>query len=142
MEETMSMGKRAAILGGASVATYVAAAFALGALTIPAPAAETLSLLTVVSVPSPGKITSFDISFVDPVLGMYVLGDRTNKGVTVINTNTSPPSLVGTLQGGFQGAAASTALSGPNGVMIVNHQEIWAGDGDSTVKVLSVFTGA
>jgi hypothetical protein len=28
------------------------------------------------------------------------------------------------------------AIGGPNGVWTVNHKEIWAGDGDSTVKVL------
>jgi hypothetical protein len=146
------MGKRVAILGGTGVAAYVVGALALGAVivagTVAAPAAETLSLLTVVSPPTGGKFTSFDISFVDPWIGMYVLADRTNTGVTVINTNTSPPTLVGALQGGFQGLATTCSspggvndCSGPNGAMIVNHQEIWAGDGNSTVKVLSVFSG-
>jgi hypothetical protein len=144
------MGKRTAILRGTSVAGYVAGALALGAVmiagTVAAPAAETLSLTTVVSVTG-GKINSFDISFVDPAIGLYVLGDRTNKGVTVINTTTSPPSYGGTFQAGFQGVVlnpngtANNNLSGPNGVMIVNHREVWAGDGDSTVKILNIFTG-
>ena len=139
------MGKRTAILHGTGVVGYVAGALALGAMTIvgtvAAPAAETLSLTTVVSVTG-GKITSFDISFVDPYTGTYVLGDRTNKGVTVISTTTNPPSYQGTVTGGFKGLATTCAsgnvndCSGPNGVMIVNHREIWAGDGDSTVKIL------
>jgi hypothetical protein len=139
------MGKRTAILHGTGVVGYVAGALALGAMTIAgtvaAPAAETLSLTAVVSVTG-GKVTSFDISFVDPYTGTYVLGDRTNKGVTVINTTTSPPSYAGTYQAGFKGVATSCPdgnvndCSGPNGVMIVNHREIWAGDGDSTVKIM------
>ena len=151
----MSMGKRTAILHGTGVVGYVAGALALGAMTIAgtvaAPAAETLSLTTVVSVTG-GKISSFDISFVDPVLGLYVLADRTNKGVTVINTNPvpgssplAPPAYWGTITGGFQGLATTCSspggvndCSGPNGVMIVNQREIWAGDGDSTVKILPV----
>ena len=140
------MGKRTAILHGTGVVGYVAGALALGAMTIAgtvaAPAAETLSLTTVVSVTG-GKITSFDISFVDPYTGTYVLGDRTNKGVTVISTTTNPPLLSRHDHGGISRASprparAGTSIdcSGPNGVMIVNHREIWAGDGDSTVKIL------
>jgi hypothetical protein len=102
-------------------------------------ATETLTLKTVVSVP--GKITSFDISYVDTALNWYILGDRTNKGVQVINTNTN--TLVMTAgQGLFTGATGNNDTSGPDGVMIVAHREIWAGDGDSTLKFLSAFNGA
>jgi hypothetical protein len=146
----MSMGKRVAVLRGLS---FVAGTLVLGAATgigmMAAQATETLSLKTVVSVPG-GKITSFDISFVDPASGYYVLGDRTNNGVTMIHTYNNPPNFVMVAgAGAFRGTAAcpppstsTTACGGPNGVMIVNHREIWAGDGDSTVKFLSLFTGA
>lgn len=122
------------------------AAFLVGTLTTagfmmatPAPATETLTLKTVVTVP--GKITSFDISFVDTALNYYILGDRTNKGVQVISTSSN--SLVMTAgQGIFAGATGNNNTSGPDGVLIVSsHREIWAGDGPSTLRFLSVATG-
>jgi hypothetical protein len=93
-------------------------------------------------------IISFDISYVDANLGKYVLGDRTNKGIDVVDTATG----IGTVMQGtvpFAGAVASppcaspNSCSGPDGVIIVpaansgsGHNEVWAGDGDSTVKVI------
>jgi hypothetical protein len=122
----------AAFLAGA----LASAGFVMGSSAL---ATETLTLKTVVSVP--GKITSFDISYVDTALNWYILGDRTNKGVQVINTNTN--TLVMTAgQGLFTGATGNNDTSGPDGVMIVAHREIWAGDGDSTLKFLSAFNGA
>jgi hypothetical protein len=113
--------------------------------TMAAHATETLKLKTVVSVPNGGKITSFDISFVDPVAGFYVLGDRTNKGVDVIDTATNTFQFVAG-QGAFKGVVlvngvANNNLSGPDGVMIIRNREIWAGDGDSTLKFLTLDTG-
>ena len=32
-------------------------------------------------------------------------------------------------------------MSGPDGVVIVDHKEIWAGDGDSKIKVIDIATG-
>jgi hypothetical protein len=115
-----------------------------GAVT--AHATETLKVKTAVSVPNGGKITSFDISYVDPVVGFYVLGDRTNKGIDVIDTATNTFQMIAG-QGLFTGVVlvngvANNNLSGPDGVMIVRHQEIWAGDGDSTLKFLSLSNGA
>jgi hypothetical protein len=107
---------------------------------------ETYSATAVVTgIPT---IVSFDISYVDAKLGKYVLGDRTNKGVDVVDTTTG----VGTVMQGtvpFAGAVASppcaspNSCSGPDGVIIVpaansgsGANEVWAGDGDSTVKVI------
>jgi hypothetical protein len=125
------------------MAAFVAAALASAGLLLgeAALATETLTLKTVVSVPG-GKITSFDISFVDTALNLYILGDRTNKGVQVISTSSN--TLVMTAgQGVFKGATGNNNTSGPDGVMIIaNHREIWAGDGDSTLKFVSVANGA
>ena len=33
-----------------------------------------------------------------------------------------------------------TTTSGPDGVVIVDHKEIWAGDGDSRIKVIDIAT--
>ena len=40
----------------------------------------------------------------------------------------------------FQGVKATTSASGPDGVVIVDHKEIWAGDGDSRIKVIDIAT--
>jgi hypothetical protein len=108
-------------------------------------ATETLQLKTVVSIPNAGKITSFDISAVDTFLGLYALGDRTNKGITVVDT-TSNQVVMTAGAGLFKGVVlvngvANNNLSGPDGVMFVGHREIWAGDGDSTLKFLSAGNG-
>src|ERR1017187_1686626 len=57
--------------------------------TTPVRADETFAPIAVISMPGGQKIQSFDISFVDPVIGIYVLGDRTNFAVDVIDTTTN-----------------------------------------------------
>ena len=54
---------------------------------------------------------SFDIGFVDPVAGVYVLADRTNKAIDVFDTRTN--TLINQLKPGFVGVAAASVLSGP-----------------------------
>jgi DNA-binding beta-propeller fold protein YncE len=44
------------------------------------------------------------------------------------------------LLGGFVGATGNNDTSGPDGVMTVSHHEVWAGDGNSTVKVIDLFS--
>jgi hypothetical protein len=79
-------------------------------------------------------IVGFDISFVDPALKLYILGDRTNKAVDVVDTETNAiVTQVG--KGTFKGATGNNNTSGPDGVLFVDHKEVWAGDGDSTVKI-------
>jgi hypothetical protein len=93
------------------------------------------------------NIVSFDISFVDPAIHTYVLGDRTNKAVDVVNTNNN--SLVAQFKGNpdFTGAVAAANCaspgggndcSGPDGVLIVKSTEVWAGNGDSSVRVFNM----
>lgn len=114
-------------------------------------------------IPVPGGLTSFDISAVDPAIDTFALADRTNKTIDLIDTRTktliqrpaSPP---------FAGNVASPAnASGPNGVIIVDHRELWAADAplfggcvssptglkcsgpllaQSSVKVIDLKTGA
>jgi hypothetical protein len=40
----------------------------------------------------------------------------------------------------FAGVQATNSISGPDGVTIVDHKEIWAGDGDSRIKVIDIAT--
>jgi hypothetical protein len=94
---------------------------------------------TAITLPAGQTIASFDISFVDPVVGLYILGDRTNKAVDVIDTETNTV-LVQLGKGSFTGATGNNDTSGPDGVLIVRHREVWAGDGNSTFKVIDLFS--
>jgi len=87
---------------------------------------------------------AFDISFVDPKIELYVLADRTNASVDLFDSEDA--TFIGRV-GGFKGVVlaadgktADNTLSGPDGVVIVDGKEIWAGDGDSTVKVIDIGT--
>src|SRR5262249_46402557 len=107
---------------------------------------EVFSATAAISLPGGQKIQSFDISFVDPVIGIYILGDRTNKAVDVIDTDTNTVLTQLAATPPFKGGAASCATgnnndcSGPDGVIVIRHREVWAGDGDSTVKVIDLFS--
>jgi hypothetical protein len=82
-------------------------------------------------------LTSFDISFVDPTIGLYALGDRTNNAVDLVDTNSN--AFLGFCgHGSFQGFTGNNNTSGPDGVLIRDHREVWVGDGNSTVKVFDV----
>jgi DNA-binding beta-propeller fold protein YncE len=102
------------------------------------------------------KLGAFDISFVDPKIDLYILADRTNASVDLFDSREAEfMGSVGTKCPAdnpaphfcFQGVvlnpttgAANNALSGPDGDIIVDHKEIWAGDGDSRIKVIDLAT--
>jgi DNA-binding beta-propeller fold protein YncE len=87
----------------------------------------------------PGKpLKAFDISWVDSASGHYYLADRSNASIDVFDSRTN--QLV-TQIGGFVGAKSSNDISGPDGVVTTfSNRELWAGDGDSTVKVVDLTT--
>lgn len=124
--------------------TYACHAFALLTALALATAASAAELKQVGTIDVPGaKLANFDISFIDPATGRYYLADRTNKAIDIFDTRTD--AYVGRL-GQFVGATMKDGkvdndTSGPDGVVAVG-DEIWAGDGDSTVKVIDAATGA
>jgi hypothetical protein len=132
----------AGVTAAACVAILAATAAHAGAGLVPHKA---------ISLPNGQHVTSFDISFVDPISHTYVLGDRTSKAVDVIDTSTNTIRMQAG-QGLFVGFTGNNSTSGPDGVMIVNSTvdsngnvtggEIWAGDGNSTLKVLSLKDGS
>jgi len=98
----------------------------------------------IAAVSIPGGLTSFDISWVDSANQLYYLADRGVKGagrIDVIDTRTntflySIPETKG--QVGFVGIVGP-GKSGPNGVVAVpSANQLWVGDGDSTVKVVDL----
>nr|WP_294521224.1 hypothetical protein [uncultured Rhodopila sp.] len=96
---------------------------------------EHMVLVDTIDVNSDKGLGAFDISFVDAKINLYVLADRTNASVDFFNPRDA--TFIGRV-GGFAGSLATTSISGPDGVTIVGNKEVWAGDGDSTVKVIDI----
>jgi hypothetical protein len=124
-----------ALLGAASL-TPAAAAPCTGP---GAPTTTQTKCLTAVAIPG-NALRSFDISWVNPHRAEYYLGDRSNKGIDVIDTQTL--KFKRTI-GGFIGivlnskGAVDNNHSGPDGV--VSHGRwLYAGDGNSTLKVIDL----
>lgn len=125
-------------------AAWVVPVLAMAGYVGHARADEHMVLVDTIDVNSAKGIGAFDISFVDPKLGLYVLADRTNGSVDFFNTQDD--TFIGRV-GGFVGVyldpttkAAVNGLSGPDGVTIVGDKEVWAGDGDGPVKVIDIKT--
>ena len=126
------------------------AAAVLGIATSTAIAGPTTySLLTTIAVPSDtanvqpgGAFTSFDISFFDPVTRLDYVADRSNASVDIFSG--ASLSFVGRATG-FTGQQATTSTSGADGVLTVTSGGIttlYAGDGNSTLKVFNVTNAA
>lgn len=117
--------------------TAVIAACAVFSFVASAGAAELKKVGTIVM---PGEVLeSFDIGWVDQDTNRYYLADRSNKSVDVIDTKTDKYLTRIT---GFIGDGPKGNVSGPNGVIAINKgTEAWAGDGDSTVKVIDLKAG-
>lgn len=91
---------------------------------------EAFRLRAVISLPNGQKITSFDISWVDPVLGGYWLADRTNKAVDGVDVTTN--KVTEQLTANFAGVIGSdNDHAGPNGILVIRSAgkfSLWAGD--------------
>jgi hypothetical protein len=124
---------------------------AAAALMLPAPVAraDVVAPLTFIPVPADpnanfqpgGAFSSFDISFADPVTGNIFIADRSNNSVDIFSG--SSLTFLGRATG-FTGQQATTSISGADGVLTVtntvNGQQVttlYAGDGDSTLKVFN-----
>ncbi|MHB8383027.1 MAG: cytochrome C nitrite reductase [Candidatus Binataceae bacterium] len=107
-------------------------------LTAPARAGEAKSLAVEETIAVPGKpLTGFDISWVDPKTHQLYLADRSNNSIDIFDTRTLKfvariGGFVGDVPGGYD-------HGGPNGVVAIDSpHEVFAGDGDSTVKVIDL----
>lgn len=80
----------------------------------------------------PGKpLTSSDIAWVDPGTEKFLLADRSNAGVDVIDAEDG--TFVGRVTG-FQGVNPATG-NGPDGVLATPNRKLWAGDAPARVQV-------
>jgi len=104
---------------------------------LPAAHAGAAELKMISKVEIPGTpLDSFDISYVDQKTNRYYLADRSNNAVDIVDGATG--KVVGQVHG-FVGVNKDNDLAGPNGVLVVGN-EAWAGDGDSSVKVIDLKT--
>jgi len=99
-----------------------------------------VNLLGVIPIPG-NPITSADISWVDPGTERYYFADRSNLGVDIIDAETNffvgrVSGMAGALPSG--GGTTTTNGPGPNGVLVTPNRKLWAGDGNSTVRVADV----
>jgi hypothetical protein len=114
-------------------------------LTLSPIAFSQITYTQIATIAIPGGLSSFDIVWVDPATQRLYLADRGGgKGlgrIDVIDTNTntflySIPTTKGEI--GFVGVVGS-GKSGPNGVVLVPQlNQLYVGDGDSTVKVVDL----
>ncbi|KAJ5453406.1 uncharacterized protein N7458_004362 [Penicillium daleae] len=74
--------------------------------------------------------------------GTYYLSDRSNAGVHVISlSNNTQRMIIGGFHTGLVNGSASSDLSGPNGLIVLpNRNELYVGDGDGSIKVISLLT--
>lgn len=107
-----------------------------------APTTTQTKCLFAVQIPG-NPLRSFDISFVNESRLEYYLADRSNAGVDVIEIS-NRPRFKRTLSG-FVGIVLNSTggvdnnHSGPDGVVSFGHW-LYAGDGDSTLKVFDLDT--
>lgn len=97
-------------------------------------------LKQIATITMPGEpLDSFDISYVDQKTHRLYIADRSNKAIDILDTRTN--KYIGRVAG-FKGFVKSNDDAGPNGVVTANEgTEAWAGDGDSTVKVIDLKGG-
>ncbi len=112
----------------------VAPAILLAAALCSGPArADGVQLVGTIAIPG-SPLASYDISFVEPHSRLYFLADRSNAGVDIFDTRTN--QFVARI-GGFKGFTGSNDTSGPDGV-VADGDRLYAGDGDSTLKVIDI----
>jgi hypothetical protein len=133
---------------GASIVSTIAALGAVLLLAQASPASarpneETFSPVKAITVPG-GPLASFDISYVDPYLGLLFVADRSNKTVDVVSTGIGKnhDTVIEQLTDNFAGfnPAVGFANAGPNGVLTIG-PNAWVGDGNSLLKILNIKTG-
>src|SRR5437868_12961290 len=72
------------------------------------------------TVPVPGRLVVFDISFINPDTQLYYLADRSNNAIDVVDAKRNV--FVKQIdKGGFVGFTGNNDTSGPNGVVVGGH---------------------
>ena len=128
-----------AVLGAASLVPSSPAAAACQGPG--APTTTQTRCVTAIALPKP--LQSYDISWVNPQRAEYYLADRSNNAIDVIDTHhlkfkrSLGQGLFVGLKFNATGTATDNNHSGPDGV-VTHGRWVYAGDGDSTLKVLDL----
>ncbi len=97
-----------------------------------------LKLIGVIALPG-NPLVSSDIAWVDPGTKRFYLSDRSNFGIDIIDAeNGVYVGRVAGFAGPNNGATPPPNGQGPNGVLVTPNKRVWAGDGNSTVRVADV----
>src|SRR5262244_2239326 len=139
--------KLSALLAVAAIAPWLLTVTGLPSAAQPLESAakdEVFGVTSVINLPGGQQLGSFDIGFVDPDHGVYLLADRTNKSIDVVNTSTNAvinqfkPGFVGTVPAASCPTGGANDCAGPDGVLVANGNQVWVGDGMSRVWVLDL----
>lgn len=115
----------------------IAGTFLILILFIGMPAVRASAYVKLATISIPMAAGDVDIAWVDPGSHIFYVADRLIHGIDMIDTTNN--TFLGTM-GGFIGAKEGPRR-GPNGIMVIaDRNELWAGDGDSTVKVVDLKT--
>ena len=86
----------------------------------------------------PGNINGgFDITFYDPGRDRIYFSDAKRGGGAIEAIDARTGTFLFSI-GGFTGFDPTPIFRGPNGVLVTNGNEAWAGDGNTTVKVMDL----
>ena len=109
---------------------------ALAAL-LPLAGSQAAGLKQIGTIALPGApLSDYGAVFVDQNTGKGFLTNRDNKAIDIFDTHND--RFVARVEG-FVGTRESSPVSGPQGVVTANGgTEAWAGDGDSTIKVIDL----
>ena len=108
-----------------------------------APSAPTYYLKATIPVPTWANVDSpsVDIVWVSRDGRYAFLGDRSSGGGAVTTFDAQNYTFIGAEGAGTMAGNAPTGSGGPNGVVDVGPNEVAAGDGNSTLKVVNIATG-
>lgn len=120
-----------------NVALVAGSVFATTALA----STGTEKLETVIPVPGITGSFYYDGSYVDVPRRHYYLADRSTKGIDIVDIATN--KVIAQVKDVFVGQAMKgekldNNVSGPNSIEKVGRNELWGGDGDSTIKVIDI----
>jgi DNA-binding beta-propeller fold protein YncE len=129
--------------GMSRLAAAACVASAAGMLGVPAVAQTKTTLKSVIAVPGVTAATGFyyDGSYVDVWRRLYYLGDRSTRGIDIVDIpgNKVIAQVSGIFSGQvIEGQKLNNGISGPNALEMVGASKLWAGDGDSTIKVIDL----
>ncbi len=128
-------GRRPAYVGAALVTALL-----LGGSLASAAEPDNFQLIRTVPLPNGAKLGAVDIGRVDQYLRAYAVSDATNASVDMIDLNTGnltmmkptgAAALAGKPPDPNAGSPNFNDVMGPNGLIMVNHTEIWVGDAPS-----------